>query len=69
MSNRKKCYECYHDGCCEGLPYCNGRSFVPRYADCDGCGDRVDVDELEEFNGRMLCGKCQDEFVTGEDDE
>lgn len=55
----RKCAECYHDGCCEGLPYCGGRSFKPSHEKCVVCGEYRHVDDLVDG----LCEKCSEDHA------
>lgn len=36
------CRDCYHDGCCEGLPYCGGTYFLSARVECDCVLDGTD---------------------------
>lgn len=56
------CNSCFHNGCCEGLPYCNGSHYRPAYMACSECGKKTHVLDLDD-NGR--CYDCAD---TAEDE-
>lgn len=51
------CKDCYHDGCCEGLPYCGG-TYFQRAVECKVCG-KVVLDGDVDDDG--LCADCAEE--------
>lgn len=52
------CRDCYHDGCCEGLPYCGGTYFLSARVECEGCGKVVLREDVDEDG---LCADCAEE--------
>ena len=44
---RQGCGDCIHYGCCDGLPFCGGTAWRPAYGECDHCGGRVHLDDVE----------------------
>jgi len=60
----KWCSTCYHEGCCDGLPYCGGSKWRPAYAECEHCGSVRHVDDLDDDG---LCYECAEERAREED--
>lgn len=69
------CGDCIHDGCCVGLPHCGGSAWAPAYGECEQCGARVHLEDVEyetEDGKHIFCSEgCMNEWLAenGEDDE
>lgn len=73
--NGHGCGDCIHNGCCDGLPHCGGSAWAPAYGECEQCGGRVHLDDVEyetEDGKHIFCSEgCMNEWLAenGEDDE
>lgn len=71
--NSHGCGDCIHDGCCEGLPHCGGGSWAPAYGECEQCGARVHLDDVEyetEDGKHIFCSEgCLNEWESDHADE
>lgn len=74
-SGTRTCATCIHDGQCDGLPHCGGTCWQNAYGECERCGGRVSLEDVEyqtDDGKHIFCSaECLDEWFreNGEDGE